>query len=132
MRDVLAWCRHPLLLQVLVDSVTIPGFDDLMISEAMRLLEDNEVRVRLAVGQLLRSLAAKHGLTVLQSCQDTVLNSIHTHFVSFSSSRNGRSQYVSSCGRFACQHQQINVYVGCFHSVTMLRPCNIPGCVCVV
>jgi hypothetical protein len=48
----------------------------------MRLLEDPEVRVRLAVGQLLRSLAMKHGLSVLQTCQDTVLNSIHTHFVS--------------------------------------------------
>jgi hypothetical protein len=67
---------------VLVDSVTIQCFDDLMVSEAMRLLEDPEVRVRLAVGQLLRSLAAKHGLSVLQTCQETVLNSIHTHFVS--------------------------------------------------
>lgn len=77
-------CCHRLAppLQVLVDSVTILGFDDLMVSECMRLLEDDEVRVRLAVGQLLRSLATKHGLSVLQTCQDTVLNSIHTHFVS--------------------------------------------------
>lgn len=45
-------------------------------------MEDDEVRVRLAVGQLLRSLAAKHGLSVLERVQDTVLNSIHTHFVS--------------------------------------------------
>jgi hypothetical protein len=74
--------QHAGCLQVLVDSVNIPGFDDLMVPECMRLLEDDEVRVRLAVGQLLRSLATKHGLSVLQTCQDTVLNSIHTHFVS--------------------------------------------------
>lgn len=71
-----------------------------MVLEAMRLLEDPEVRVRLAVGQLLRSLAAKHGLTVLQSCQDTVLNSIHTHFVS---GRRGRCFFSGGWEVWACR-----------------------------
>lgn len=53
-----------------------------MVSECMRLLEDNEVRVRLAVGQLLRSLAAKHGVTVIKQCQERVLASVNDHFVS--------------------------------------------------
>jgi hypothetical protein len=69
-------------MQVLVDAGSVPGFNDLMVAESLRLLEDPEVRVRLAVGQLLRSLAAAVGVAVLQACQDTVLNSIHTHFVS--------------------------------------------------
>jgi hypothetical protein len=97
------------VLQVLVDSVTISGFDDLMVSECMRLLEDDEVRVRLAVGQLLRSLAAKHGLSVLQACQDTVLNSIHTHFVSIKQQGLAwRNVYVCGVGlaRLAVELQQ--------------------------
>jgi hypothetical protein len=69
-------------LQVLVDNCSVQGFDDLMVCEALRLLEDSEVRVRLAVGQLLRSLAAKHGVEVYQRCQGKVLDSIHDHFVS--------------------------------------------------
>jgi hypothetical protein len=68
--------------QVLVEKCDVDGFDDLMISEALRLLEDDEVRVRLAVGQLLRALATKRGVSVMEACQETVLNSITNHFVS--------------------------------------------------
>eukprot|EP00882_Tetradesmus_deserticola_P017180 GHRQ01018389.1.p1 GENE.GHRQ01018389.1~~GHRQ01018389.1.p1 ORF type:complete len:201 (+),score=56.31 GHRQ01018389.1:339-941(+) len=68
--------------KVLVDKCDISGFDDLMVREALRLLEDGEVRVRLGVGQLLRALASKRGVAVMEACQETVLNSITNHFVS--------------------------------------------------
>eukprot|EP00775_Hariotina_reticulata_P005826 gene5826-6067_t len=66
--------------KVIVEKCSLQGFDELMVSESLRLLEDPEVRVRLAVGQLLRSLAAKLGVEVYQRCQKTVLESIHDHF----------------------------------------------------
>lgn len=68
--------------QVLVDKCDVACFDDLMVAESLRLLEDDEVRVRLAVGQLLRALAGKHGLSVVEACQETLLGSITNHFVS--------------------------------------------------
>jgi hypothetical protein len=67
---------------VLVEKCDVGGFGDLMINEALRLLEDDEVRVRLAVGQMLRALATKRGVSVMEACQETVLNSIKNHFVS--------------------------------------------------
>jgi hypothetical protein len=74
---------HHTTPQLLLDAERAPpAFSALMLSEALRLLEDDEVRVRLAVGQVLRSCAARDGLRVMQGCQDAVLNSIHTHFVS--------------------------------------------------
>lgn len=76
-------------------------FDNLMITESLRLLEDSEVRVRLAVGQLLRALATKRGVAVIQACQATVLESIHTHFVSEQlrqcSMHHSSSSSTSSC-----------------------------------
>lgn len=84
---------HP-LPQVLVDraarsrssgSAGPQGFDALLLAECLRLLEDGEVRVRLAVGQLLRSLAAAHGQAVYAEAGPEVLRSIHEHFVSGSS-----------------------------------------------
>lgn len=122
---------------MLVDSVTIPGFDDLMVSECMRLLEDGEVRVRLAVGQLLRSLAAKHGLSVLQACQDTVLNSIHTHFVSIKQ-QGLACGHVYVCGvglvRLVVELQQwLGQLVTCWPvhliaaTLTTIGPCSCQG-----
>lgn len=105
-----------------MDSVNIPGFDDLMISEAMRLLEDPEVRVRLAVGQLLRSLAAKHGLSVLEAVQDTVLNSIHTHFVSplHGGTRHKHVvlQQLATCSSCQCIEAGHNTLASC-HNASM-------------
>ncbi|KAF8068347.1 hypothetical protein HT031_002036 [Scenedesmus sp. PABB004] len=66
--------------KVLVERSDIPGFDAAMVDEALRLLEDGEPRVRLAVGQLLRGLAAKRGLEVLEAAQGRVLDSINNHF----------------------------------------------------
>eukprot|EP00878_Enallax_costatus_P018771 GHUV01019781.1.p1 GENE.GHUV01019781.1~~GHUV01019781.1.p1 ORF type:complete len:295 (+),score=54.89 GHUV01019781.1:560-1444(+) len=66
--------------KVLVDEANLPDFDNLMVSECLRLLEDSEVRVRLAVGQLLRSLAAKHGVTIIEQCQERILSSVNDHF----------------------------------------------------
>lgn len=74
--------RYHALLQVLADETDMPDYDDLMVSECLRLLEDSEVRVRLAVGQLLRSLAAKHGVAIIRECQGKILTSINDHFVS--------------------------------------------------
>ncbi len=53
-----------------------------MQSEALRLLEDGEVRVRLATGQLLGALAAKRGPAVFREARSRVLTSILEHYVS--------------------------------------------------
>lgn len=55
-----------------------------MQSEALRLLEDEEVRVRLATGQLLGALAAKKGPVVFKEARQRVLTSILEHYVSLS------------------------------------------------
>eukprot|EP00879_Flechtneria_rotunda_P017789 GHRR01018648.1.p1 GENE.GHRR01018648.1~~GHRR01018648.1.p1 ORF type:complete len:558 (+),score=195.68 GHRR01018648.1:134-1807(+) len=83
--------------KVMVEQCDIAGFDDLMIDECLRLLEDNEVRVRLAVGQLMRSLAAKLGVSVLQRCQETVLASIHNHFDREGEGSRADSTFSSGC-----------------------------------
>lgn len=68
--------------QVLTERCDVPDFDQHLISECLRLLEDDEVRVRLAVGQLLRALTVKHGISVYEQCRQAVLQSIFNNFVS--------------------------------------------------
>jgi hypothetical protein len=58
------------------------GFDAAAQSEALRLLEDGEVRVRLATGQLLGALAWRRGPAVFAECRERVLRSILEHYVS--------------------------------------------------
>ena len=71
-----------LLLQALVEHGSTRSFDEYMIAQSMRLLEDQEVRVRLAVGDVLKALASKLGITVYEQTHEAVLKSIHDHFVS--------------------------------------------------
>ncbi|KAG2487842.1 hypothetical protein HYH03_013559 [Edaphochlamys debaryana] len=47
---------------------------------AMALLEDGEVRVRLAVGEVLKALAQRQGLAVYEACAPGVLDSITRSF----------------------------------------------------
>ncbi|GBF89452.1 hypothetical protein Rsub_02024 [Raphidocelis subcapitata] len=56
------------------------GFDAAAQSEALRLLEDGEVRVRLATGQLLGALARRRGPDVFAECRRRVLTSILEHY----------------------------------------------------
>ncbi|KXZ53009.1 hypothetical protein GPECTOR_8g378 [Gonium pectorale] len=47
---------------------------------ALALLEDGEVRVRMAVGELLKALAARLGLPLVEACLPAVLASIGNNF----------------------------------------------------
>jgi hypothetical protein len=58
-----------------------PGFEASAQSEALRLLEDPEVRVRLATGELLGALAARRGPDVFCEARGRVLTSILEHYV---------------------------------------------------
>ena len=66
-------CRAP-------DCPLPPAFDALAQSEALRLLEDSEVRVRLATGQLLGALAAKRGAAVFAEARARVVASVLEHY----------------------------------------------------
>ncbi|KAI8468417.1 MAG: armadillo-type protein [Monoraphidium minutum] len=57
-----------------------PGFDAAMQSEALRLLEDAEVRVRLAAGGALGALCAARGPPAFREARGRVLTSILEHY----------------------------------------------------
>ena len=66
--------------------VVAKGLSDDQLQDAatqacLELLEDSEVRVRLAVGGLLKALAADAGTVVWQHTQDRILTSIQVNFV---------------------------------------------------
>ncbi len=89
MQDRLLSCRRVIIdehialtAQVLIASLQLESFDVYMIAECLRLLEDSEVRVRLAVGTTLEALARKHGVSVFLQCRERVLHSIFSNFVS--------------------------------------------------
>ncbi|KAI7841245.1 hypothetical protein COHA_005082 [Chlorella ohadii] len=56
------------------------AFGEDMIAACQRLLEDPEVRVRWAVGELLRALCQQLGIAVWEQMQATILESIHRNF----------------------------------------------------
>lgn len=57
------------------------SFHEFVLSESLRLLEDGEVRVRLAAAACMGALAAQHGIPIWLACKERVLTSIYTHFV---------------------------------------------------
>ncbi len=59
-----------------------PEFLDYMLAACQQHLEDEEVRVRLAVGMCLRTLAELRGAAVYEACSARILDSIEAHFVS--------------------------------------------------
>jgi hypothetical protein len=71
-------------LQLLLERVREPpaGFDAAMQSEALRLLEDPEVRVRLAAGGVLGALCGRRGVAAFREARRRVLTSILEHYVS--------------------------------------------------
>lgn len=58
-------------------------FTDAMIQTCKNLLEDPEVRVRWAVGELLRALCEQHGTIVWEAVKKRILDSIRENFVGF-------------------------------------------------
>jgi hypothetical protein len=57
-------------------------FAHYMTATCLRLLEDPEVRVRLAVGHVMAALAQQEGLPAYQQCRQPLLDSINHNFVS--------------------------------------------------
>lgn len=66
--------------KVLVKGHSSDSFDSYLVEECQRLLEDSEVRVRLAVGECLYELATKHGIIIFEQCSPCVLKSIYDNF----------------------------------------------------
>jgi hypothetical protein len=60
-----------------------PAFLENAIQMCSDRLEDAEVRVRLAVGQVLKALSAEMGTVVWEKTSDRILSSIRENFVSF-------------------------------------------------
>jgi hypothetical protein len=71
-----------MLLQALIEHGSTRSFEENMIAQSLRLLEDQEVRVRLAVGDVLKVLASRLGIAVYEQTHEVVLKSIKDHFVS--------------------------------------------------
>ncbi|CAG9464545.1 unnamed protein product [Pedinophyceae sp. YPF-701] len=65
---------------IIVPRYDAAGFREEMMDECMRLLEDEEWRVRLEVAKCLRVLAATCGPATVDRVQDTILKSIETNF----------------------------------------------------
>lgn len=86
LRDLLtspAWERRLggfLGAAALLQTLPAGAFDEFMIKECMRLLEDDEFRVRLAVGDCLHHLAVKLGPAVYEECSARLLSSIHENY----------------------------------------------------
>ncbi len=59
-----------------------PAFLENAIQMCSDRLEDSEVRVRLAVGQVLKALSAEMGTAVWEKTSDRILSSIRENFVS--------------------------------------------------
>jgi hypothetical protein len=59
-----------------------PAFLENAIQMCSDRLEDSEVRVRLAVGQVLKALSAEMGTVVWEKTSDRILSSIRENFVS--------------------------------------------------
>ncbi|KAK9823094.1 hypothetical protein WJX72_000228 [[Myrmecia] bisecta] len=55
-------------------------FGDFILESCQSRLEDEEVRVRLAVGACLRTLAERRGVAVYEACSQRILASIEAHF----------------------------------------------------
>lgn len=64
----------------LVQRTPACSFDDVLTDECLRLLEDEEPRVRLAVGDCLHRLAVKLGPSVYERCRERLLASIHANY----------------------------------------------------
>lgn len=96
----------PLLQELVASRAAGDDFDALAESEALRLLEDKEVRVRLAVGQLLRALAAAQGVEVMERCQRRLLDSINEHFVSAGRGRSLPGRGGGGCVWTCCALQR--------------------------
>jgi hypothetical protein len=86
-----------LLLQVLLEQTdgtsgsSDSDFAHCMTATCLRLLEDPEVRVRLAVGHAMAALAQQEGLPAYQQCRQPLLDSIYHNFVSGSPTSSGCS-----------------------------------------
>ena len=59
-----------------------PAFSDILVQTCLDRLEDIEVRVRLAVGDLLRALSINMGTVVWERSSVRILSSIRENFVS--------------------------------------------------
>lgn len=59
-----------------------PAFSENAIQMCSDRLEDSEVRVRLAVGHVLKALSAEMGTVVWEKTSDRILTSIRNNFVS--------------------------------------------------
>lgn len=57
------------------------AFTQKALESYLRLLEDSEPRVRLAVGEYLGLLAEKHGITVWEAAKGAVVGSIESSWV---------------------------------------------------
>ncbi|KAL4425118.1 hypothetical protein ABPG77_008223 [Micractinium sp. CCAP 211/92] len=68
------------LARVVLQRQVDDGFASDMLETCQRLLEDDEVRVRWAVGELLRTLSERLGIQVWERMSDCVLASIHRNF----------------------------------------------------
>lgn len=66
-----------------------------------RTLQDKEVRVRWAVGEVLHVLAEKRGPPVWEHMREPILDSIHNNFVS-SPLMLGAAGHAGGAGRGAC------------------------------
>lgn len=85
-----------MLLQVLLEQTdgtngnSDSDFAHYMTATCLRLLEDPEVRVRLAVGHAMAALAQQEGLPAYQQCRQPLLDSIYHNFVSGSATSSSR------------------------------------------
>lgn len=59
-----------------------PAFLDILVQTCSDRLEDSEVRVRLAVGDVFRALSIEMGTVVWECTSDRILTSIRENFVS--------------------------------------------------
>lgn len=73
--------RTPPCAQAVVELCSRPDFDASMVGHALTLLEDEEPRVRAAVGEVLGALAAKMGPPVWIQAKPSIMCSIRDNYV---------------------------------------------------
>lgn len=68
-------------MQAVIQLCSLPEFDHDMVDRALTLLEDEEPRVRTAVGAVLGALATKLGPLVWERAKPRILASIQANYV---------------------------------------------------
>jgi hypothetical protein len=79
---------------LITKGAAMEGFQQEAIQACLVLLEDREVRVRWAVGELLRALTERRGVAVWEQTRGRILGSIEHNFVSVCISVSSRLRHM--------------------------------------